>query len=114
LANFSNVFHAVKEIRNFAAHGTYMERVDDDNIVIHNNYISGPDVKKRGLKKRDSLSVSRGQLTRRLKEARWLLQHVHFITGSSDLTQQLYLGDQPVAFAQPPGNPVEWNGEILA
>ncbi len=113
LSKFSDVFFSVKEIRDFVAHGTYTKHVDDDNIVIFNNYISGPAIKKRGIKKRDSLNVSRQQLTRRLSEAGWLLQHVHFITGSSDLTDQLYLGTQPVSFAVPPADPVDWNGEIL-
>lgn len=113
VSKFSNVFHRVKEIRDFVAHGTYTQRIDDDNIVIWNNYVSGPDIKKKGIKKRDSLSISRDQLTSRLKDARWLIQHVHFITGSSELTQQLYLGEHPVAFAEPTADPLDWNGQMF-
>lgn len=114
VSKFLDVFHRVKEIRDFVAHGTYTQRVDADNLVLWNNYVSGPDVKRRGIKKRDSLKVNRDQLDKRLKDARWLIQHVHFIVGSSDLTQQIYLGDQPVTFAKPPADPTDWNGDIFA
>jgi hypothetical protein len=113
-SNFRDVFYRVKEIRDFVAHGTYAQRLDDNNLILWNNYVTGPNVKRIGFKKRDSLPVGRGLLKVRLKEVRWLLQHVHFITGSSDLTQQIYLGEHPVAFAKPPADPSDWDGEIFA
>ncbi len=105
VSNFRDVFHQVREIRDFVAHGTYTERVNDDQIVIWNNYVTGPNVKRTGIKKRDSLKIGRDQLTARLNDARWLIQHVHFIVGSSDLTKQISLGDVPVAFAEPTAEP---------
>lgn len=47
-----DVFHRVKEIRDFVAHGTYTQRVDDDTIVIWNNYVTGPNLKRTGIKRR--------------------------------------------------------------
>ena len=81
--------------------------------MIWNNYVSGPDVKRRGIKKRESLDVTRDQLAARLRDARWLLQHVHFIVGSSDLTVDIRLGSQQVTFTPPPADPSDWDGKLF-
>lgn len=70
VSNFGNVFFRVKETRDFVAHGTYMQRIDDDQIVIWNNYVTGPTVKRTGIKRRDCLEVTRDRLTTRLNDAR--------------------------------------------
>jgi hypothetical protein len=110
VSQFRDVFFRVKELRDFLAHGTYTQRIDTDNLVIWNNYVTGPNVKKKGLKKRDSLAVTREQIGERLVEARWLLQHVQFTHTSSDLTTKIYLGDKEVEFAQPSAAPRDWDG----
>ena len=108
------MFRQVKDVRDFVAHGTFTERVSDDELRIWNNYLSGPNIKRSGIKKLgDSLLVTRPELTARLKEARWLILHVHYIVGSSDLTEAIYLGEQAVTFVEPPADPRQWNEQVL-
>ncbi|WP_445159654.1 hypothetical protein ACTXG5_15530 [Mycobacterium sp. Dal123C01] len=115
VSNFGDVFDRVKHVRDFAAHGTYTERVGPNKIVLWNNYMTGPSIKRTGIRKSGaSLVVTRSLLTNRLRESRWLIQHVHFITGSSDLTNGVHIGGVPVRFAKPPARPSDWNGELFA
>lgn len=111
LSKFRDVYYCVKDIRDFVAHGTYTQRVDADNLVIHANYVTGPNIKLRGIKKRESLNITRGQLNARLNEARWLLQHVQFLVATSDLTTAVMFRGQEMTFSRPPADPSDWDGK---
>ena len=92
LTQFMDVFHRVRMGRNTIAHATQMERIDADTIRLSKGYLTF-----YGDPEEEPRTVTRQELKARLHEARWLLQHVRFISAASDLTVRQYLGTRPVA-----------------
>ena len=107
LTAFTNVFHRVKRIRDGVAHAVHTERVDSQTLRFAKGYW-----KTFGAAPDEPLTATRGELVARLHEARWLLQHVHYIVASGLSTRQ-YLGSRPVAIAKPPADPKDWDGTVM-
>ena len=85
----------------------HTERVDSQTLRFAKGYW-----KTFGAAPDEPLTATRGELVARLHEARWLLQHVHYIVASGLSTRQ-YLGSRPVAIAKPPADPKDWDGTVM-
>lgn len=87
LTLFTDVFHRVKRVRDGIAHAVHTERVDCETLRLAKGYWT-----TFGATSDEPLTVSRPELKTRLHEARWLLQHIHYIVGSGGLSTRQYLG----------------------
>lgn len=108
LTLFADVFHRVKRVRDGIAHAVYTERVDCDTLRLAKGYWT-----TFGATSNEPLTVSRAELEKRLHEARWLLQHIHYIVGSGGLSTRQHLGSRPVAMTKPPADPQDWDGTVM-
>lgn len=107
-SQFRDVYHRVRAVRVAIAHSADMKRVGVDDLRLTRSVWSGA-----GAIRSDQPTVTvvtQTQLRMRLREARWLLQHVRYVIGADDLVFNMhYKGEQPI-FVLPPSDPDDWNG----
>lgn len=110
MSRFNAVFNQVKVARDFIAHGTAVTRINEDRLQIQPVYVTGPDVKQRGIKRKEPLVLDRSKLIALLHETRWLHQHVMYLLASSDLSNAIHVSGQEVRVNRPPSGPEGWDG----
>ncbi|WP_062987077.1 hypothetical protein [Nocardia anaemiae] len=104
LTNFRTTFERVKRVRDYAGHSVRIEMLDSDTILLKKQFVESAEAKLD-----PPVTVTRAELASHHRDVLWMLNHVQYIIGSSDLTVKTYLGDREIQALAPPANPEDWN-----
>jgi hypothetical protein len=112
MSKFRDVFHRVKEVRDQLAHAVSTELIDENTVRATKGFMVGPLTKKG--KEPTAVTFTRQQLTARLHDARWLLQHMFFMWHVWHGPIEFDLAGERAAYVQPPADPADWDGTLAA
>jgi hypothetical protein len=107
-----DVYHRVKAVRDAIAHSADVKQASADDLRLTSSVWSGAGALKGD--KPTVTVVTREQLRKRLREARWLLQHVRYVIGADDLVFRMHYRGEQLIFVLPPADPDDWDGQELA